>query len=233
MFGRFTEDAQQIVIDAQTIATHHGLFSVNPNVLLAALTEVGDNVAKRFLIEVGVTPELVKETLLPKSAVPSKERPGLEPRVKTILEQAFEQARILGHYHVGPEHILLGLLHTPCEAARFLSERGVTRERFLTSLAREPGEEAETKAARRDNVISVRLDDASLRRIDTLVKADIFSSRSAAASYLISKGILAQMQLLEQVEERLSAIESIQDELKELFASDGKDIVEDGDGYHV
>jgi len=41
------------------------------------------------------------------------------------------------------------------------------------------------------------------------------------------------MQLLEQVEERLSAIESIQDELKELFASDGKDIVEDGDGYHV
>src|SRR2546428_12951220 len=32
------------------------------------------------------------------------------PRVKKVIEYAVEEARLLGHHHIGGEHLLLGLL---------------------------------------------------------------------------------------------------------------------------
>ena len=48
------------------------------------------------------------------------------------MEQAKREAVILGHDHIGPEHILLGLLSTEHGLAVYaLEQLGVTRERVL------------------------------------------------------------------------------------------------------
>src|SRR3989442_5063673 len=49
------------------------------------------------------------------------------PRVKKVIEYAVEEARLLGHNHIGGEHLLLGLLR---------EEEGIGGEK----LSRRPGE---------------------------------------------------------------------------------------------
>lgn len=140
---------------------------------------------------------------------------------------------------------LLAMENHPASA--FLRDKGITREQVLAKLKfskeaaadnkveqqrrKSTGHEerrraweqhAEPAAAtesetKRDSVISVRLDDATLANLDALIQADVFKSRSEAAHFLIKKGIAAQADAIEQVTKRLSAIKEIQDELKQLF----------------
>lgn len=70
---------------------------------------------------------------------------------------------------------------------------------------------------RQYNGIGTQLDDASLAKIDALVQAGVFKSRSRAGHFLMIKGILAQTELLDQVMERLAKIKEIQSELNQLF----------------
>jgi hypothetical protein len=55
--------------------------------------------------------------------------PGLDEGAGAAFANAAGEARALGHYYVGPEHLLLGLLAQPEElAARALEALGVTPE---------------------------------------------------------------------------------------------------------
>jgi len=51
----------------------------------------------------------------------------------------------------------------------------------------------------RDNVVMVRLGDDALGRLDELVEAGLFGSRSEAAAFLVGAGIRAQKPLLERI----------------------------------
>ncbi|HHW45249.1 MAG TPA: hypothetical protein GXX25_15855 [Desulfotomaculum sp.] len=80
------------------------------------------------------------------------------------------------------------------------------------------------------NVISVRLGDASLAKVDTLVQARVFATHFEAAHFLITKGILAQASLIERVVKRLGDIQAIQSELKQLFQDSDEPWAGDGQG---
>ncbi len=68
----------------------------------------------------------------------------------------------------------------------------------------------------RDFPLMVRVNRESLRRIDELVEAGIFKSRSESAAFLISEGIKAQAGLFERIEEKIREIERLRNELKNL-----------------
>ena len=62
----------------------------------------------------------------------------LTPRSKKALELALREALHLGHRYIGTEHLLLGLVRDEgCSAARFLSGRGLDRERVRAEVLRQ------------------------------------------------------------------------------------------------
>ena len=171
--------------------------------LLLALAAVGESVAARALVEVGVGYDRVREHLL--VAVPVGDAPpgaaiGLTPRAKRSIELAVEAASRLKHQYVGSEHLLLGLAAledgVAASDARPRSARARRRSR-TRSCASWPARR--TQPAARSNVVACRVDDAALAAIEALVEAGIRQTRSDAAAWLIQAGIEANADLFERV----------------------------------
>ena len=72
----------------------------------------------------------------------------------------------------------------------------------------------------RDNVVMVRVDKASLDRLDELVEAGIMGSRSEAAAFLISEGIKARQPLFDRIGEKIQEIRKAKDELRKMVEED-------------
>lgn len=70
----------------------------------------------------------------------------------------------------------------------------------------------------RDTTVLVRLSESSSDSIDTLVSAGIFKGRADAAAFLIEEGIKAQVPLFQRIQEKLSEIEKLRDELRNSVA---------------
>ena len=73
----------------------------------------------------------------------------------------------------------------------------------------------------RENVVMVRIDGASLDRLDDLVEAGIMGSRSEAAAFLIAEGIKSRQGLFDRIGEKISEIRRAKEELRQM--------VEEGD----
>lgn len=67
----------------------------------------------------------------------------------------------------------------------------------------------------RGHVVMVRLGDEPLARLDQLVEAGLFSSRSEAAAFLVGAGIQAQDELFEKIGRQSSEIQKLRRELRE------------------
>ncbi len=70
----------------------------------------------------------------------------------------------------------------------------------------------------RDTTVLVRLSENSSDSIDTLVSAGIFKGRADAAAFLIDEGIKAQATLFQGIQDKLSEIEKLRDELRNTIA---------------
>lgn len=79
------------------------------------------------------------------------------------------------------------------------------------------GKAIESALSARDHVVMVRVNDESLRKLDALVQSGIFKSRSESAAFLISEGIKAQDVLFSRISERITEIERLRSELKEII----------------
>jgi Arc/MetJ-type ribon-helix-helix transcriptional regulator len=81
----------------------------------------------------------------------------------------------------------------------------------------------------RDNVVMVRVNDAALAKLDDLVDADIFKSRSQAAAFLLDAGIRSQQALFEQIDEKVREIRKLREQLRKMTGADA-DPDADADG---
>jgi len=79
------------------------------------------------------------------------------------------------------------------------------------------GKAIESALSARDHVVMVRVNDDSLKKLDALVQSGIFKSRSESAAFLISEGIKAQDALFSRISERITEIERLRSELKEII----------------
>src|SRR5215210_218589 len=69
------------------------------------------------------------------------------------------------------------------------------------------------KGQPRDHVVMARVGDEAVERMDELVDAGLFGSRSEAAAFLIGAGIHAQSGLFERISRQASEIKRLRDEL--------------------
>ncbi len=125
----FSQRAKEILGRTIELSKARGATFVDTEDLL--LQVVSDDVVERILKELGVNTNLLQEYL--ESNVSSVRNAGnigqidLSPRMKQVLQLAFQESIELGHSYVGPEHLLLGILReNDGFGARTLQKYGVS-----------------------------------------------------------------------------------------------------------
>ena len=135
---RYTQKAQQAILDAQQRAMDFRHSSVEPAHLLLALLRQAEGVAPAIATRIAGSPSMLVEELERDLAGRPKvyggsDRPGLSRATADALTAAERQASSMKDDYVSTEHLLLALAAGP-EAAR-LKAYGVTPEAILQALA--------------------------------------------------------------------------------------------------
>jgi ATP-dependent Clp protease ATP-binding subunit ClpC len=132
MFERFTERAIRVIMSAQNEAKRLGSDFVGAEHLLMGMISEEESTVIKTLESFQADPAVVRSRL-------EEEARALNPvtasgpeipfnaQVKKVIELAWEEARGLGHNHVGVEHLFLGILREGAGiTGRVLAEAGVT-----------------------------------------------------------------------------------------------------------
>jgi hypothetical protein len=131
MFERYTENARRVIFFARWEASQVGSPKIEPEHMLLGLLH--DN--QDLLVKLTSLPDpagaLRKSVHLvpPAEMISSSVELPLAPGSKVVLAKAHEESDALGHRHIGPEHLLLGLLaDSESVAAEALQATGITPE---------------------------------------------------------------------------------------------------------
>jgi ATP-dependent Clp protease ATP-binding subunit ClpC len=133
MWDKFTKHAKEVISAAQSKAEELSHSYVDTEHVLYALLQDKESFAVKLLTGLGVDMDKLMRSLKDHFVVDRRGRSreiAFTPSSKRVLELAFEEARTLGHAHIGTEHLLLGLLReNEGIAARLLKEYGLTIEK--------------------------------------------------------------------------------------------------------
>lgn len=72
------------------------------------------------------------------------------------------------------------------------------------------------KGEGRGNVVMARLSDEALGRIDQLVEATVFQSRSEAMAFLVGAGIQSQKELFDRLSSHTDEIRKLKEQLRKV-----------------
>jgi hypothetical protein len=108
--------------------------------------------------------------------------------------------------------------HTGSRAAETLDEITSTIRDLFNRVPETVNKAVERAMNVRDTTVLVRLGEASSDALDTLVSAGIFKGRADAAAFLIEEGIKAQAPLFQRIQDKLTEIERLRDELRNSVA---------------
>ncbi len=146
MFERYTENARRVIFFARYEASQFGSPYIETEHLLLGLLREDKALTNRFLSSHASVESIRKQidghTTIREKVSTSVDLP-LNNECKRVLAYAAEEAERLSHKHIGPEHMLLGLLREEnCFAAQILKERGLRIATVREELARIPHKEA-------------------------------------------------------------------------------------------
>jgi bifunctional DNase/RNase/tRNA A-37 threonylcarbamoyl transferase component Bud32 len=131
-FDTFTVQVSRVLARAGEEAQRFQHNYIGTEHLTLALTRERKGVAASILSSLGVDLTKVRSAVefsLSDTAHSAPAQVGLTPQIKQVIELAIEEARRLNHYHVGLEHLLLGLLREEKGiAAGVLASLGLTLE---------------------------------------------------------------------------------------------------------
>jgi len=144
-FDRFNDRAKRVLALAQDEAVRFNHNYIGTEHLLLGLTREGEGIAARVLASLGVDLSALRRNVeasigrgnwgdKPPSEI------TLHPQVKRVIDLGVDEARRLGHSHVGAEHLLLGIVREGADspAARALASLGVdlekVRDQVITML---------------------------------------------------------------------------------------------------
>jgi len=136
-----TEAASRVVAAAQREAKRLGFPFIQREQLFLGLLH--DPAVARILAEIGLdlesTRREVEQRLVPGLGAPEDpEQIGMLPTADQVFRsRAQTAAALLGHTHIGPEHILLGfLLEQHGVVLEVLTAAGATKERVIDAIKR-------------------------------------------------------------------------------------------------
>ena len=136
---KFTIKAQELLAEAQRIASENGNPSIDDIHLMSAMLEQREGIILPILrkLEVDVDSLLnkVKEALAGKPKVSGgAAQLYISPELNNILNNAFDEATQLKDEYISTEHILISLAQSDSEAGRLLRQYGVTKDRIYKIL---------------------------------------------------------------------------------------------------
>ena len=138
-FDKFTIKSQELVQNAQTLASRHNHQQLEPIHLLSAMLTERESVARSMFRKFGVSPDGVVQDAaaalekLPK--VSGTSEVYLSSVTQTVLDAAFEEAARMKDEYVSIEHILLALADGQTgEVAGILNRHGISRDAILKVL---------------------------------------------------------------------------------------------------
>ncbi|MBU2567719.1 MAG: AAA family ATPase, partial [Elusimicrobia bacterium] len=128
--NKFTDRAQKVILIAQEEAKRLNHDYVGTEHLLLGLVSIGEGVAAQVMDNMGVDLKKLRNEV--EKIVGTGDNVMLlgeipfSPRAKKVLELAVDEAANMGHYYVGTEHLLLGLIKEEDGiAARVIENMGV------------------------------------------------------------------------------------------------------------
>lgn len=125
MFERFTDSARRVLVLAAHAARTRSSDYVGTEHILLGLVDENDGVAAQTLESLGVSVDALDNRL---PAVGHDQQPPsgdipFTPSAKKVLAQSLRETSLLGHDHIGTEHLLLALLDADdSTGARLLAE---------------------------------------------------------------------------------------------------------------
>jgi len=140
-FDKFTIKSQELIQNAQSLASSHNHQQIEPEHLLSTMLKEPEGIARAMLNKLGVSASDVSRELsdaidkLPKVSGSAVGDAYISPRTKHVLDAAFSEAAKMKDQYVSIEHIFLAISDEKSgEAAGILREKGITRESILKVL---------------------------------------------------------------------------------------------------
>ena len=167
MFERYTERARRAIFFARYEASQFGSPYIEAEHLLLGIVREDEALAKRLRRSRGSAGAIRKQI---ESRTPIREKVStsvdlpLSEECKHVLRYADEEAQLLGHRHIGTEHLLLGLLRDEKGiAAEILRQYGLRLTSIREEVARAESPEVETAVPSgiklsREAVYKIRMD---------------------------------------------------------------------------
>ena len=167
MFERYTEPARRALFFARFEASQFGNLSIEPEHLLLGIAREGGSLFAK--LSPSASTEAIRETVYGQAQAREKTSTSIEIPFSTPTKMALtygaEEADGMNHQHIGPEHLLLGLLHLDGSIAEsILRGQGITLEAVRDAIPAEaaaapPQDVSSTIAQIRQRVL--KLADAS------------------------------------------------------------------------
>jgi ATP-dependent Clp protease ATP-binding subunit ClpC len=148
VFERYTASARRILFLALDEARERGSRSIRTDHLLLGVIHVADDITGPIFRNAGVSIEMLASAVpRSKSPIPPSVEVPFHSATKRVLQYAAEEserlqgallaANVLADDHIGPEHLLLGLLREDDgTGASILAQRGVTLDIVRRESAR-------------------------------------------------------------------------------------------------
>jgi len=134
---RFTEKAQEAIINAQQLAERMQSPVLDAEHILASLVGPDDGVPAETLRRLGVDMPAFRDEIagtLARRARISGGTLGLDARAKRVVERAAEEARRMGDEYTSTEHLLIGVAEAGGDAQSLLEHHSAGREAILAAL---------------------------------------------------------------------------------------------------
>jgi ATP-dependent Clp protease ATP-binding subunit ClpB len=140
-FDKFTIKSQELIQNAQSLASSHNHQQIEPEHLLSTMLKEPEGIARAMLNKLGVSTNDVFRELsnsidkLPKVSGSAVGDAYISQRTKSVFDAAFSEAAKMKDQYVSIEHIFISILEEKKgEAARILKSKGITRESILKVL---------------------------------------------------------------------------------------------------
>jgi ATP-dependent Clp protease ATP-binding subunit ClpB len=150
---RLTLKAQEALQSAEQTAERRQHQQIEVEHLALALVQQADGLIPNLLKKLGVgLPALNRDLEQALEKIPQVTGPGragqiyITPRLKTVLDQAEQEAERLKDEYISTEHLLLSILQEGGPSGGMLKQAGATRDRLLTVLAEVRGTQRVTDA---------------------------------------------------------------------------------------
>ena len=150
--NKYTEKAQEALLGAQRIAEERNHSQVDAEHLLVTLLQQDEGVVPRLLEKLGIQPSQVLNQLsteldkLPR--VYGGTQLSMTPRLRRIIQRAYEEANRLTDEYVSTEHLFLAIVddQEASAAKKVLGTFGLTREKVYAALTEVRGGQRVTDA---------------------------------------------------------------------------------------